>query len=91
MFSTLSVGACSEDSVDPEVEPVGAGDDVALLEVWEALVGAKCIDITGGSEFEVMRSSVMGTAGLWYFNRTSSWRQNFLYIVLEIILITSLA
>lgn len=65
--------------MSPEVLEVGAADAVEEDEVVEA-VGevVKWTVIKAGSVWVWRRSIVMGTAGLWNFRRTSSWRQNLL-------------
>jgi hypothetical protein len=72
------VGVWSELGVLEEADETGAGEETAESEVCFASEGAKWMLITAGSEAVAVRSMVMGTAGLWYFRRTSSWRQNFL-------------
>lgn len=68
IVSTRSVGSCSEGKVSGDVDPVGAGDDVAESEVWGTFgVAVKCIDIiasVSGFWPSRIRDVVIGTAGL---------------------------
>ena len=70
----------SAESVVVDVELMGAGDEVAESEVCVALGAVKWMDMMASESGEVLvRSIVIGMAGLWYLRRTSSWRQNFLH------------
>lgn len=76
IVSTRSVGAVSDGDVPVVVESVGAGEEASDEEVCRAFSDeTKCIDmvasVSGVCDSRIW-STVIGTAGLWYFSRTSS-------------------
>ena len=78
IVSTLSVGSASE-GVEPFVVlSRAAGEEVADEEVCAAEGLVKWTLRIACSVCAAVRSMVMGIAGLWYFRRTISSRQNFL-------------
>lgn len=85
IVSTLSVGSVSDGCVRVVVESVGAGEEVSEADVCRAFSEeTKCIDmvasVSGVCDSRIW-STVIGTAGLWYLRRMSSWRQNFLSVL----------
>lgn len=80
-----SVIGVSEAVLSPDVDCVAAGAPVAVPDVCFASCEAKKIVIVAGSVCGTSRSIVIGIAGLWYFKRTSSWRQNFLFVMVTLV------
>ena len=73
ILSTLSKGVCSDVAFVVVVDDVGAGDEDA--EAAELLPeGAKNTVSVAGPALSSERSTVMDTAGLWYFRRGRYWR-----------------
>lgn len=66
--STLSHGVWSDGALSPLVLLVGAGEAVAEFEPVFA-IGAKKTERVAGPDCSGERSTVMETAGLWYFRR----------------------
>lgn len=79
--STLIVEAASVGADAELVESIAAGDEVSDADVCGASCAVKWIERRAFSSCFAVRSIVMGTAGLWYFNLTSSSRHIFLRYV----------
>lgn len=76
-FSTRAATESVVESADT------TGEEVALDEVRGASEGAKWMVMVAGSWLDLVRSTIMGTAGLWYLSRMSSCRQKSLRDLLD--------
>lgn len=79
MTSVLSVGGPALDSgTGPTDVCLSVVEEISGLMVAAASGEVKCTVMRAGPVWFVVRLTVMGTAGLWYFNRGRQFRQNFL-------------
>jgi hypothetical protein len=78
IVTTSVADASSGTDVVSALVPVCVSDgDVCFGGAVE--VEARKIESVDGPVWSVLRFTVIGTAGLWYFNRGSIWRQNCLH------------